>query len=29
METKKREKAKNLPKVKEVQNLKVGDVPSF
>jgi len=28
METKKK-KAKNLPKVKEVQSLKGGDVPSF
>jgi hypothetical protein len=29
METKKREKAKNLLEVKEVQSLKVGDLLSF
>jgi len=29
METKKKEKVKNLPKIKEVQSLKVGDVLSF
>lgn len=29
METKKREQAKNLPEVKKVQSLKLGDVPSF
>jgi hypothetical protein len=29
METKQRKKAKNLLEVKEVQSLKVGDVPSF
>jgi hypothetical protein len=29
METKKKEKVKNLQKIKEVQSLKVGDVLSF
>jgi hypothetical protein len=29
METKKRKKAKNLLEIKEVQSLKMGDVPSF